>query len=287
MERKAPAKTERLVDLMLDSGAFSVQFTGEKLDIQKYIEFVKEHKEHLWIYVNLDVVPGKPNQKNTQEDVEQSAADSYQNLQIMKKAGLAPLPVFHMGERWYWLEKLLGDGEPYIGLSTNKNLFPKAHRAWLDQAWTIITKKDGTPLVKTHGFGITTHYLLVRYPWTTCDSTTWSLSAGYGKIFVPAYEGGKPNYFKPPITVIVSGVPQKSASRSSMQYESFGPVLRKHVLEFLDEMKMSIADVRNDDGARRRAIVHYYKMFEKHVVVTKFEHRQRSFGFVMGAHGHG
>ena len=40
----------------LDSGAFSAFTQGAEIDIQEYIEFIKEHKDYLEAYANLDVI---------------------------------------------------------------------------------------------------------------------------------------------------------------------------------------------------------------------------------------
>jgi hypothetical protein len=52
----------------------------------------------------------------------------------MKDAGLKPLPVFHHGEHFSWLERMLADGESYIGISTAKNLPDLVQRRWLDDS---------------------------------------------------------------------------------------------------------------------------------------------------------
>ena len=66
------------------------------------------------MYVNLDSIPAK----KTLEAREAAARQSYKNQQVMKEAGLHPIPVFHQGENWLWLEKMLKDGEtPGAGAS--------------------------------------------------------------------------------------------------------------------------------------------------------------------------
>ena len=44
------------VDLFLDSGAFSAETQGAKIDIQEYIDFIKEHQDVIEVYANLDVI---------------------------------------------------------------------------------------------------------------------------------------------------------------------------------------------------------------------------------------
>jgi hypothetical protein len=115
------AKPKPLIKLMLDSGAYSAWTQNQAISIAAYIKFVRECEPYLHTYVNLDVIPGALGRPRTWQDTETAAAQSYRSLQLMKDAGLKPLPVFHQGEDFRWLERMLKDGEEYIGISTAKN----------------------------------------------------------------------------------------------------------------------------------------------------------------------
>jgi uncharacterized protein Usg len=55
---------------------------------------------------------------------------------------------------------------------------------WLDRLWgNILTDKKGRPLIKVHGFGLTTASLMTRYPWYSVDSTSWLMAAASGSIY--------------------------------------------------------------------------------------------------------
>jgi hypothetical protein len=110
------------IELFLDSGAYTAWTKGQTIDVRDYIKFVREAEPWIAIYANLDVIPGGSDRVRTTADAEASAAQSVRNLQIMKDAGLKPLPVFHQGEHFRWLDRMLVDGEDYIGISTAKNL---------------------------------------------------------------------------------------------------------------------------------------------------------------------
>lgn len=263
------------VRLMCDSGAFSAQYFGESIDLDAYIAFLKINKDLIDTYVNLDVIPGEFRKAANQAQVEASAKASYDNLQYMKRKGLSPIPVFHQGERFYWLERLLGDGEPYIGLSTVKGLFINDQRRWLDAAFTIVTNGDGTPKVMTHGFGITAFPLMFRYPWTTVDSTTWSLTAGYGKVLVPRWGAKGWVWDKPPMRVIMSGILQSQKTAQKAQFALQGPMMQKIVTRWLqDECGISIAEARYDDQARRKATLIYFMRLVDNWPEVRFKYRQ-------------
>jgi len=157
---------------MLDCGAFSAWRRGEVIDLPAYIEFVKRHEHLLDCYVALDVIPGSLGRApgslkrpRTVAEVKVSGAQSYANLQAMKNAGLRQaIPTFHQGEELCWLERMLRDGESYIGLSPAKNMSWDIQQPWLDRIFAILTDRAGNPLVKTHGFGIASVDFLKRYP---------------------------------------------------------------------------------------------------------------------------
>jgi hypothetical protein len=266
------------VDLMLDSGAYSAwSRNDDALSVKKYIRYIRDNERYLFSYVNMDQIPGVYGQRRTQEQVEQSAAVGYRNLQVMKDAGLKPVPVFHQGERMHWLEKMLKDGEQYIGLSSIKESNSPEQRAWLDTIFSAITDSKGHPIIRTHGFGIANPVLLFRYPWYTVDATTWSMTPGFGQIIVPAYVGGRPDYLMTPKRIVVSGVQHKSTSSNKKQFEGMGPANRKAIEHFLnEEVGVSVIDARYDTGARRRAVIVYYLKLVDQLQGTTFKGRATS-----------
>jgi hypothetical protein len=262
------------VKLFLDSGVFGAWNRGQTLDIQAYCDFIKRNEPWLSCYAGMDVIPGKFGQARTMKQVEESAAQSATNQTFMRKQGLSPIPIFHQGESFQWLEKMLADDEPYIGISTAKDLTQREHAMWLDHVFSLITDQAGNPFVRTHGFGITTIPLLLRYPWYTCDSTTWSLAAGFGLIYVPGLRGGKPDYTQVPMRIIMSGRTQIAWSSARRQYENLGPFEKLHVDSYLEYLGLSIEQVRYQSSARRAACLRYFIDFHEHFKVQPFKHRQ-------------
>jgi len=271
------------VDLMLDSGAYSAWNQGAEINIKDYVGFLKRNLDFLWSYVVLDVLPEGKESMRTPEANERGAKKSYKNLQIMKDAGLSSIPVFHQGERFNWLEQLLKDEEPYIGISTRKDLWSKAskQREWLDQVFSIIADAKGRPIVKTHGFGITSVHNLSRYPWFTTDSTTWSMSAGYGTVYCPVKTHQGFDYSRPPILVTMSQRERtKEASpkwRNSRRghFISHGPHVQGFVREFIEDVVgVSMEEVRDDSEARRRANLVYFKNYAETVPLPSFKARR-------------
>lgn len=263
------AKQGRKVDLFLDSGAYSAWNQNEVIDLKKYIAYLKQNYKYLWAYVNLDVLPPGEERRRTHEMVDKAAKQSYKNLQVMKDAGLAPIPVYHQGESLHYLDQMLIDGEEYIGISCRKDLMAAEQRKWLDMVFSYITDRDGKPLVKTHGFGITRTGFILRYPFYSVDSTTWSLTPAYGQIIIPASDvEGEFDFTRTPGRVVLSGVTHKTKSSQKKQFEALGGVQseidddslqQKLVKKFLDDyVGCDVCEARYLPNMRRKCVLAYY-----------------------------
>jgi hypothetical protein len=169
------------VDLFLDSGAFSAWTQGVEINIQEYISFIKEHQDVIKVYANLDVIgDGKA---------------TWRNQRIMEKAGLSPLPVFHLDEwqdsRDYYLKKCME--YPYFAIGGIARGGQRGTReSLLHECFNIICDTpDRKPRHKVHGFGLTSLKLMLHYPWYSVDSTSWVVTGRMGSIYVPKFWGGR------------------------------------------------------------------------------------------------
>jgi hypothetical protein len=272
---------ERAVDLFLDSGVFSAWNRKTSLDIKEYCNFIKRNESHLQCYATMDVIPGAFGQKRTQSDVDLSAKGSYDNQQVMKGRGLKPIPIFHQGEHERWLERYIKDGETYIGISTAKDLRNTEQKNWLDWVFSMITDAKGRPHVRTHGFGVTNISLLHRYPWYTADSTTWSLAAGFGLIYVPRINDNTPDYQSIPMRIITSGRTQKAWSSAKRQYEALNREDLAWVERWMKHAGVTHEEVRHKSSMRRLACLKYFNEFGLHHEIKPFiEHRVKRTGLL-------
>ena len=173
------------VNLFLDSGAFSAWTQGLEINIQEYIEFIKEHQDIIEIYANLDVIG-----INGKQPGKLTAEKTLENQKIMEKAGLNPLPCFHFGEPFEFLQYYV-DNYDYVALGVAGNTGIKLV-PWLDTCFgDYICGKDGIPKVKVHGFAVTSLPVMMRYPWYSVDSTSWVQTGRMGAIYIPRFRNGK------------------------------------------------------------------------------------------------
>ena len=224
------------VDVFLDSGAFTAWTKGMEIDIQKYIEFIKQNQDVITVYANLDVISKDRFSMGTKE----SAELTLRNQKIMEEAGLSPLPVFHIGEPFEYLEYYINHYD-YIGLGGMVGKSKQTLSSWLDVVFRqYICDERGYPKVKVHGFGLTSIPLMVKYPWYSVDSGTWMKEAVTGKVMVPYLRQGKWIYDEGYWTI---GVTERK-KKEKYHVANLPLLKRKVVLRYFEEMGFPLGKSR-------------------------------------------
>lgn len=196
----------------LDSGAFSHILKGKQYHkkhggdpwayfeteeyrsyLDSYVKFVKKYKLGIDYYANIDVIG--------------NAELTWKNQLYLESKGLKPIPVVHYPDGIHAVRRYMDRGDDFVAFGGMVGETAKQLRIWLDKFFgDVICDSEGMPRIKIHAFGLTSYPLLWRYPWYSCDSTTWLKTAGNGCILVPPYQNGefqfKPN--TPPLIIKVS-----------------------------------------------------------------------------------
>jgi hypothetical protein len=150
------------VQVFGDSGAHSARTLGITLTVEDYAAWCHQHDHRLTLYANLDVI-GAPEA-------------TWRNQKLLEQQhGLEPIPVFHTGEPWHYLERYIGEGYTYIALGKLLGNPIADVLAWLDKVFTIA---DGRAVF--HGFGLTVDRALREFPFYSVDSSTWGSGFRFG-----------------------------------------------------------------------------------------------------------
>lgn len=165
--------TEPYPEVFLDSGAFSADTQGVPIDRAAYIAYIKRYQHLITTYANLDVI--------------RNPEATWANQQALEDAGLAPLPVFHGGSDWSWLEHYI-ERYPYIALG---GLVGKVNRA---KGWLVRCFQMAQGRAVFHGFGVTAWQVLRDLPWYSVDSSSWGQGFRYGQ--VPVFDERKGEFIK-------------------------------------------------------------------------------------------
>ena len=103
----------------------------------------------------------------------------------MSAMGVHTLPCFHFGDRWELLDEYMKYSD-YVAIGGLVRTDMSALIRFFDELFERIANADGTPKIKTHGFGLTSLPLMLKYPWYSVDSSTWVQWAANGLILAPA-----------------------------------------------------------------------------------------------------
>lgn len=165
--------------IFLDSGAFSAHTLGTRINLTDYCNYIQE---------NIDIL--KIEDETLMVSVLDGIGDpllTYQNQLEMEQLGVKPLPCFHYGEDERYLEWYVANYS-YITIGGMVGKSREQLFIWLDRIWNkYLIEGSGNPKLKVHGFGITAIKIMERYPWHSCDSSTWIQSAAFGTIVEPQH----------------------------------------------------------------------------------------------------
>ena len=167
--------------LFIDSGAFSIANKvrrGKNLTIDDYIEFINSNTRPD-LYASFDVIPRPLTTETAKNSAEQSLNNYLYMLDKLDKPEKL-IPVYHYGEDFKYLEKILELKPNYIAFGGRGGISTKYLYTCLDTFFDILKGSN----VKTHAFGITVLNLLEQYPFTSADSTSDQKVATMGGIFL-------------------------------------------------------------------------------------------------------
>lgn len=209
------------VSLFIDSGAFSAWSKGVQIKLDEYIAFIKENIDIIDVYANLDVIG--------------DAQATWKNQEIMEGQGLSPLPCFHYGEDFKWLKFYLDRGHDYIALGGMVPISSAALEPWLNVVFSRhICGEDGMPLVKIHGFGLTSLPLMIRYPWYSVDSTSWVMTSRMGAVYVPRFRSGEWIYNENPWKVSVSSR-SPAKEEAGEHFDTLPPKAKEEIKAYFEQ----------------------------------------------------
>ena len=179
------------VRFFLDSGAFSGDSQNKPVDVDTYMEYIKENEEHIDIYPVLDVI-GKEK-------------ETWENQKIMEDNGLNPMPVFHVEDNIKYLHRCLEyDYFCLGGMAGGASAQSRQH--FLNKCFTLICDTpDHFPKCKVHGFGLASPSLMTTYPFYSIDTSSWVAYSRFGIILLPQLgPDALPRYGKTPIKIFVT-----------------------------------------------------------------------------------
>jgi hypothetical protein len=227
------------VNLFLDSGAFTASTHDQTISVEKYIAYVKKHEQYISYYANLDTMG---NEK-----------ESWENQRKMEKAGLHPLPVFHLGDDFSYLDRCMEYPYFCLGGLTRDDCSQASKIAFLDACWNIICDTPSrNPKNRVHGLGIASFDLAFRYPWHSIDSSTWLMLGRFGSITVPLSTPRGYSYHKKPLVIGVS-----KRRKTGKHINDLSRTEKNYIVKYLDSIGFQLgeSEFAIKDGKKREVIL--------------------------------
>lgn len=264
-EDAAPAPLTSIGCFFLDSGAFSLYSlhaykktgpekysfydTKEYWDfVDSYAAFVKKNEWAIDYYANVDVIFNPKLSWRTLKYLEE-------------KHGLKPVPVIHALTDLKWVERHLEAGYEFIGIGGTGHRTPKAdYMRWADGVFSLICPQSNgrKPLVRTHGFAMTSWEMLRRYPWWSVDSASWVKAAAFGSIYIPRKTGGTFNFRCAPLQLSVSSK-SPSAEERGKHINTLSRAEREIMLEWLAKIGVALGSVDSKGEMVEEGVLSHYK----------------------------
>lgn len=177
--------------------------------------------------------------------------------------GVRPVPIVHYGTPMKYVDRyieypLLGVGGLGQGVSRHE------YFSWADKFFIHICPKENNylPMIRTHGFAMTSWELMCRYPWWSVDSATWVKLSAYGWLYIPRWTEKGFRFDRAPMMVNFSRRPGKDfEEREGMvervgsppaprqmerlkHYDNSTPTVKENVERWLDRIGVKMGQVR-------------------------------------------
>ena len=145
------------VGIFIDSGAYFAFSQGSQIVLSEYAGYLRACAPLVSHYANLDVI-GDP-------------AGTLENQRRLEEEGLRPIPVFHVGEDFGYLERYCEEYD-YVALGgmVPHLRFKSRLMSWLVKCFRVAeasAKKTGF-----HGFGCTSWDIVKTFPWRSVGSSS-------------------------------------------------------------------------------------------------------------------
>jgi hypothetical protein len=157
------------VGIFIDSGAFSAFSQGSQIVLSEYAEYLRGCVPFVSHYANLDVI-GDPE-------------GTLENQRRLEDEGLSPIPVFHVGENFRYLERYCEEYD-YVALGgmVPHLRFKSRLMSWLVKCFRTAEASPRRP--GFHGFGCTNWDIVKTFPWRSVDSSSWGSGFRFGFVCV-------------------------------------------------------------------------------------------------------
>lgn len=183
-----------------------------------------------------------------------------------KEHGVTPVPIIHYDTPLRFVDRYVGGKYWLLGVGgLGQGVSRHEYFKWGDTFFSHICPESNKfkPVIRTHGFAMTSWELICRYPWWSVDSATWVKLSAYGWLYVPRWSERKGFRFdKTPMMINFSVRPPKKKIRKypglglvddtdsaprekerGKHFKNIEPSAREGVLKWLEHVGVEMGSV--------------------------------------------
>jgi len=230
--------------------------------VRRYVKFIKEEtSDKIDYYVTLDAIyhPDK-------------SLEIYDFL--VNEYGLSPVPVVHCETPFNFVDEYIERGCTFLGIGgLGQGVSKSRFFEWGDQLFNYISAgKDRTPVIRTHGFAMTSWELLLRYPWWSVDSASWLKAAAFGQVYVPNFRDGKFVFEERNRPYTITASARSPNAKEKWHISNLEGEVRKIVRDWFDFIRIDIEGnhgILNSLEARSRANLLFFTRMARELVFPR------------------
>ena len=205
---------------------------------ERYASFIKRFEDRGILFATVDAISNPDLTWQIQRFFED-------------ELGVKPIPIVHYGTPMSYVDRYLGSAQyEYLGVGgLGQGVSRHEYFSWADEFFThICPERNGyLPLIKTHGFAMTSWELICRYPWASVDSATWVKLSAYGWLYIPRWSEEKGWRFdRPPMMVNFSFRSPRKKERQK-HYDNATEQVRETSDRWLKHVGLTMGSV-DDEG---------------------------------------
>lgn len=196
-----------------------------------YGDFVNQYREGIDHYVTVDAIYNP-----------EISWGSF--IYLRRIHSLNPIPVIHHKTPLSWIKRYIDEGCKIIGIGgMGQDSTRQDYVRWADRVFQFLCPPPHyKPVVKVHGFAVTTYGLLLRYPWWSVDSSSWAKAAGYGTLLVPHRRNRQFDFSDNPYAIGMSAA-SPSASIKGRHYSTLSEREQHVVQDWLNKIGIPLGTV--------------------------------------------
>jgi len=226
--------------LFIDCGAYTAYTTGVVIDIDTYLNYINDIIDYVDIVASLDVIGS-----DICLDADKKTYENYLYMKNHIKNKHKLLPTYHQKDNPDYLIKYLQDTDiDYIALGGLVGSNKKDLCSFFDGCYSVI--KEYRPDIKVHAFGMTSRFVLQKYPFTSADSTGWIMTAANGCIMSPWG---------------ILNVSNKQTSEADNFYAQ-PEIIQNKIEAYVKECGFTMEEISSDYKPRTLVNIQYLKSFQ-------------------------